>query len=121
MKNILATNGSTRINSTNHRFILATEKMFNDDVTVYISHSIEYLPHFNADLQGGETPNKVLHIKRQMRQADAIIICTPEYAHGVTGSLKNCIDWTLATCELSNKPIMLITAIPMANTCIHNL
>ena len=42
--------------------------------------------------------------------ADGVIICTPEYAHGVPGSLKNAIDWTVGTGEFSGKPTMLITA-----------
>ena len=32
------------------------------------------------------------------------------YAHGVPGSLKNAIDWTVGTSEFSNKPTLLITA-----------
>jgi chromate reductase len=39
-----------------------------------------------------------------------VIICTPEYAHGVPGSLKNAIDWTVGSAEFSHKPTVLITA-----------
>jgi NAD(P)H-dependent FMN reductase len=45
-----------------------------------------------------------------LNSADGVIICTPEYAHGVPGSLKNAIDWTVGTSEFSQKPTMLITA-----------
>ncbi len=41
---------------------------------------------------------------------DGIIICTPEYAHGVPGALKNAIDWTISSSQFPNQPTMLITA-----------
>jgi chromate reductase len=41
---------------------------------------------------------------------DAVLICTPEYAFGVPGTLKNALDWTVSSGELVNKPLALITA-----------
>ena len=41
---------------------------------------------------------------------DGVLICTPEYAMGIPGSLKNAIDWTVSSCEFSHKPVALITA-----------
>lgn len=38
------------------------------------------------------------------------MICTPEYAFGVPGSLKNAIDWIVASGEFIDKPVGLITA-----------
>jgi NAD(P)H-dependent FMN reductase len=52
----------------------------------------------------------VLDFREQLRQADAVIICTPEYAFGVPGSLKNALDWTVGSGEFINKPVALITA-----------
>jgi chromate reductase len=45
-----------------------------------------------------------------LKEADGILICTPEYAMGVPGSLKNAIDWTVSSMEFSHKPVALITA-----------
>src|SRR6202000_1937510 len=59
------------------------------------------------DLPDGE---EVTELKRRIREADGVIICTPEYAHGVPGTLKNAIDWTVSSCEFSGKPTVLITA-----------
>ncbi len=48
--------------------------------------------------------------RKQLRAADGILICTPEYAIGVPGTLKNAIDWTVSSMEFSKKPVALITA-----------
>jgi chromate reductase len=45
-----------------------------------------------------------------LKAADGILICTPEYAMGVPGSLKNAIDWTVSSMEFHQKPTALITA-----------
>ena len=45
-----------------------------------------------------------------INDADAVFICTPEYAFGVPGALKNAIDWTVGTSEFVDKPVALITA-----------
>ena len=42
--------------------------------------------------------------------ADGVIICTPEYAFGVPGSLKNALDWTVGSGSFEGKPLALITA-----------
>ena len=58
-------------------------------------------------------PENVAAFRRQLREADGVLICTPEYAMGVPGSLKNAIDWTVSSCEFSRKPTVLITASSM--------
>jgi chromate reductase len=52
----------------------------------------------------------VTDFRKQLREADGILICTPEYAHGVPGTLKNALDWTVSSMEFSKKPVALITA-----------
>jgi chromate reductase, NAD(P)H dehydrogenase (quinone) len=55
-------------------------------------------------------PSPVKSFKTMIKNADGIVICTPEYAFGVPGALKNALDWTVGTGEFVNKPIALITA-----------
>ncbi len=109
-KKIVAISGSARINSTNHRLIIAIAVLSKDIFNVEIYNSIEHLPQFNPDKDNENASKEVLHFKQLLNEADGVIICTPEYAHGVPGSLKNAIDWTVGTSEFSNKPTMLITA-----------
>lgn len=45
-----------------------------------------------------------------IRSSSFVIFCSPEYAHGVPGSLKNALDWTVASDVWINKPVAVITA-----------
>jgi chromate reductase len=47
---------------------------------------------FNQDLEEN-MPLKVKEFKSKIRDADAILIVTPEYNYSVPGVLKNAIDW----------------------------
>ncbi len=110
MKNILAIPGSTRMQSSNNHLIKAIAVLYAEDLNITPFHSPELLPHFNPDHASENTPEPVLAFRRQILQADGVIICTPEYAHGVPGTLKNAIDWTVGSGEFSQKPVVLITA-----------
>lgn len=84
--------------------------MMTDRLDVIIFDGIAGLPHFDPGLLDEAVPTAVTVFRQQLRSADGVIICTPEYAHGVPGSLKNAIDWTVSSCEFSGKPTVLITA-----------
>lgn len=109
-KKVLAISGSTRQNSTNHSLIKAIADLYAADLNVSVYNGIADLPYFNPDFDNEQLSKKVSDFKEQLNNADGIIICTPEYAHGVPGALKNAIDWTVSSCEFSNKPTLLITA-----------
>ncbi|ALL08102.1 hypothetical protein AQ505_23045 [Pedobacter sp. PACM 27299] len=110
--NILAISGSTRKNSSNGNLIKAIAALTTDIFTIEIFEGIDMLPHFNPDLDYGKVEEdlQVANFRRKISAADAILICTPEYAVGVPGSLKNAIDWTVSTMNFSKKPVALITA-----------
>ena len=109
-KKVLAISGSTRKNSTNHRLIKAIEQLSEDIFDIELYNHLADLPHFNPDQDNEKESIEVIHFRQLLHDADGVIICTPEYAHGVPGSLKNAIDWTVGTGEFSGKPTMLITA-----------
>ncbi len=109
-KKILAICGSTRINSTNHRLIKAIAELSKDIFDIELYDRLTQLPQFNPDDDNENVSKEVLGFRQLLKKADGVIVCTPEYAHGVPGSLKNAIDWTVGTSEFSQKPTMLITA-----------
>ncbi len=78
--------------------------------TLTIYPNIAALPHFNPDFDNDNAPSIVNEFRNQLSEADGILICTPEYAMGVVGSLKNAIDWTVSSTVFSHKPTALITA-----------
>ncbi len=70
------------------------------------------LPHFNPDLDVEPAPPPVGAFREQLRWADAVVISSPEYAHGVPGSLKNALDWVVGSGDLVEKPVALLNASP---------
>ena len=70
------------------------------------------LPHYNSDLDKAEGPAPVTRWRAALANADGIVICTPEYAFGIPGVLKNALDWIASSGELLNKPVLAISASP---------
>jgi chromate reductase, NAD(P)H dehydrogenase (quinone) len=85
----------------------AIEKMIPYDIDFFIYKGIGDLPQFDDT---DNIPINVTVFRKHLQDADAVLICTPEYAFGVPGSLKNALDWTVGSGELVNKPLALITA-----------
>jgi NAD(P)H-dependent FMN reductase len=107
---ILAISGSTRKNSTNHRLLKAIAEISKNNFDVTFYDELSLLPSYNPDEDNENVAKEVARFRRLISESDGVIICTPEYAHGVPGSLKNAIDWTVGTADFSRKPILLITA-----------
>lgn len=107
---ILAISGSTRKASSNLNLIKAIVDLTSEIFDVTIFEGLSTLPHFNPDLDNDKAPQEITDFRNRLREADGVLICTPEYAVGVPGSLKNAIDWTVSSMEFSEKPVALITA-----------
>lgn len=119
--NVLAISGSTRTQSTNQVLIDIIAGLFADRMNVVRYEGLSGLPHFNPDLDNETPPQAVADLRTQLRAADGILICTPEYAMGVPGSLKNALDWTVSSMDLSGKPVALITASSMGEQAHQSL
>ena len=109
-KTVLAICGSTRAQSSNLNLIKALAELAKGVFEVEIFTGLAELPHFNPDLDTESPAPEVTTFRNQLKAADGILICTPEYAMGVPGSLKNAIDWTVSSMEFYQKPTALITA-----------
>ncbi len=107
---ILAICGSTRQVSANLNLLHAIQNLYKNKLHISIYPNIAALPHFNPDLDNDNVPLIVRDFRTRISEADGILICTPEYAMGVPGSLKNAIDWTVSSTVFSGKPTALITA-----------
>lgn len=109
---ILAISGSLRSASSNTTLLRAASRLAPADVTITLYQGLGDLPHFNPDLDGeGAIPlPAVADLRHQLQAADAVLICSPEYAHGVPGSLKNALDWIVSSGEFMGKPVALLNA-----------
>lgn len=113
MKKIIAICGSTRASSTNLHLIKAISNIVVDKLDVEVFQGLTEIPHYNPDLDNDYPPLQVTAFRAKLKASDGILICTPEYAMGVPGTLKNAIDWTVSSMEFSRKPVALITASSM--------
>lgn len=110
MKKILAISGSTRLKSINLALLKAIAGLSVTRLHMTFFSGLENLPQFNPDSDGENVTKEVDDFRQLLKDSEGVIICTPEYAHGVPGALKNAIDWTISSCSFPYKPTMLITA-----------
>jgi chromate reductase, NAD(P)H dehydrogenase (quinone) len=112
MPRILAISGSLRRASSNTALLEAMAQLASDGLEVDIYRGLADLPPFNPDLDGDVPQPAVDAFRAELARADAVLISSPEYAHGVPGVLKNALDWVVGSGELIDKPVALINASP---------
>jgi len=125
MTNILAISGSLRQASINTKLLkamamAAAENKSMKPVSVDIYPSLGSLPLFNPDMDGRE-PAAVHEFRSALKAADGVIIASPEYAHGITGVMKNALDWTVGSGEFVEKPTAIINAAPRSSIAFEAL
>ena len=125
MTSILAISGSLRRASINARLLSAIALVAAEDKSVAAASVktcsiIGYLPLFNPDLDGRE-PAIVHEFRSALKAADAIVIASPEYAHGITGVMKNALDWIVGSGEFVEKPTAILNAAPRSSVAFEAL
>lgn len=110
---ILALSGSLRAASYNTMLLRAVTRIAPPEIEVKLFRGIGDLPLFNPDLAEDDHAS-VIALREQIIAADALLIASPEYAHGVTGVIKNALDWMVGNESLVNKPVALLNASPRA-------
>lgn len=111
---ILAISGSLRAASSNTAVVRAAKRVAPENVEVVIYDGLAGLPHFNPDFDNEEVAPSVADFRWQMKRADGVLVSSPEYAHGVPGTLKNALDWLVSSGETVGKPFALVNTSPRA-------
>lgn len=109
---ILTISGSLRATSTNTSLLRAVAELAPSDVTITFYEGIDDLPHFSPERDRENVSEPVTKLRSLLRKADAVMICTPEYIHGMPGALKNMLDWLASSGEFVDKPVSVISASP---------
>jgi chromate reductase, NAD(P)H dehydrogenase (quinone) len=109
---ILAISGSLRTGSSNTAVLQAIAALAPTELQVVLYSGLAELPYFNPDLDTETPPRTIQEFRSQLQASDAVLISTPEYAHGVPGTLKNALDWLVRSGELYGKPVALINMSP---------
>jgi chromate reductase len=111
---VLALCGSLRAASLNAMLLRAIARLAPSTVKVEMGPDLGGLPLFNPDLEPSD-PLPVAILRARIVAADALIIASPEYAHGVSGVIKNALDWMVGNESLVEKPVALLNASPRAS------
>jgi chromate reductase, NAD(P)H dehydrogenase (quinone) len=108
---ILALSGSLRAKSSNTSLLQAIAALAPAHISVTLFNGLDALPYFNPDLDTDDAlPSVVREFRALIGQVDAVVICSPEYAHGIPGVLKNALDWLVGSLEFPNKIVANINA-----------
>ncbi|MGH7657322.1 MAG: NADPH-dependent FMN reductase, partial [Gemmatimonadales bacterium] len=90
---VLGFAGSLRRGSFNRSLLVAAQERQPAGMSITI-HDLSGIPLYNADQDTDELrPRAVNDFKQAIANAGALLIATPEYNYGVSGVLKNAIDW----------------------------
>lgn len=106
---ILSFAGSLRKSSFNKAILEQAKTLVPDNVTLEI-FDLANIPLYNEDVEEAGMPEAVVELAERLKQADALLISTPEYNYSISGVLKNAIDW-LSVVEgdpLKGKPVAIM-------------
>jgi NAD(P)H-dependent FMN reductase len=112
MTRILLLSGSLRAGSTNAAVLATARAVAPEGVDAVLYEGTASLPHFNPDddPDGGPVHPEVAELRAALRGADAVLICTPEYAGALPGAFKNVLEWTVGDASTYHKPVAWINA-----------
>jgi chromate reductase, NAD(P)H dehydrogenase (quinone) len=110
---VLAISGSLRAASINSALLRAAARLAPTGMEIVLFRDAGRLPLFNPDLES-QVPTIVAAMRQAVGMADALLIASPEYAHGVTGSIKNLLDWLVSYEPFVDKRVAVLNASPRA-------
>ena len=110
---VLAISGSLRAASINTAVLTAAAAVAPAGIAVMPFARLGEFPLFNPDAEY-PLPPPVQAFREQLNAADAVLIASPEYAHGVTGVIKNALDWVVGCEAFVYKPTAVLNASPRA-------
>jgi chromate reductase len=106
--------GSLRKASFHATLARSLPSLAPEGVSIEFLESVGDIPHYDADVQAEGFPESVVKMGKAIKQADAVIIVSPEYNYSVPGVLKNALDWIsrLPDTPFAGKPVALQTGSP---------
>ncbi|MDQ3637486.1 MAG: NAD(P)H-dependent oxidoreductase [Actinomycetota bacterium] len=110
---ILGLAGSLRRASLHRGLVRAARELAPEGVTVEPYERLGEIPFFNQDVEDEGDPEPVRNLKEKIREADAVLIATPEYDYAIPGALTTALDWALRSpSPLRHKPVGIVGASP---------
>lgn len=110
MAKLLGISGSLRTASVNSKLVREAARLYAPDSFEMADLNI---PLFNGDDEDRDgLPDSAQTLVAQIAAADGVIISTPEYNAGITGVLKNALDWVSRSKPnpWAGKPVAVMSA-----------
>ena len=101
---MLAITGSTRAASSNTALCRTARRCAPHGAEVVVFEGLAALPHFDPDDDHDPLPPAVAGLRATIERVDAVLVCTPEYAGTLPGSMKNLLEWTVGATVMTGKP-----------------
>ncbi len=111
---VLGIAGSLRQGSYNRALLHAAQELAPAGMAIRIAE-LARIPPYDGDVEAKGDPPPVAELKQAIKDADALLVATPEYNYGVPGVLKNAIDWASRPSTgsvLRGKPAAVLGASP---------
>jgi chromate reductase len=111
---ILALAGSYRRGSFNQALVSAAREEPPENVD-FREFDLREVPFYDGDVEEAGLPPDVERLKAAVRDADALLLVTPEYNSGIPAVLKNGIDWAsrvYPNAPISGKVVAIMGATP---------
>ena len=108
---VLGICGSLRSGSYNAALLRAASELLPQGMTLTL-HDLRSIPLFDGDVEAAGLPASVVELQTAIREADGVLIATPEYNYSIPGVLKNSLDWVSRgkNQPLGSKPVALMGA-----------
>jgi chromate reductase, NAD(P)H dehydrogenase (quinone) len=110
---VLGISGSLRRESHNSALLRAAAERLPAGVELAPYRRLAEIPPYDEDAEMRGVPESVRELREAIRDADAVLIATPEYNHSVPGQLKNALDWASRPAgkgALNGKPAAVVGA-----------
>jgi chromate reductase len=111
---LLGLSGSLRRASANTAVLRTLQEALapKAELTIF---PLDEVPPYNPDRDGENAPEAVRDLKGAIAASDGLIVVSPEYNYGMSGVLKNALDWASRPAmksPLKGKPALIMTASP---------
>lgn len=110
---VLGISGSLRNESHNSALLRAAAERLPAGAELVPFERLGEIPPYDEDVEASTVPEPVRELRGAIRNADAVLVATPEYNHSIPGQLKNALDWAsrpAGKSALNGKPAATIGA-----------